>query len=39
MKRAELLGVHPHPLRYTAAVWGAENEVPMSKISQYLRTQ
>ena len=28
--------VNPHMLRHTAAVWMAENEIPMSQISQYL---
>lgn len=36
VKRSGLKGVHPHVLRHTAAVWMAENRVPMSEISQYL---
>lgn len=35
-KRAGLEDVTPHVLRHTAAVWMAENRVPMSEISQYL---
>jgi integrase len=34
--RAGLKGVHPHVLRHTAAVWMAEDGVPMSEIAQYL---
>ena len=36
VKRAGLEDVTPHVLRHTAAVWMAENRVPMSEISQYL---
>lgn len=28
--------INPHMLRHTSAVWMAENEIPMSQISQYL---
>lgn len=35
-KRAGLVGVSPHILRHSAAVWMAEAGVPMSEISQYL---
>lgn len=33
---AGLAGVTPHTLRHTAAVWMAEDGVPMSEIAQYL---
>lgn len=37
VKKASLKGgVSPHTLRHTAAVWMAENRVPMSEIAQYL---
>jgi integrase len=35
-ERAGLEGVTPYVLRHTAAVWMAEADVPMSKISQYM---
>lgn len=34
--RADLTGVTPKVLRHTAAVWMAEDRVPMSEIAQYL---
>ena len=36
VRRSGLKNVTPHVLRHTAAVWMAENRVPMSEISQYL---
>ena len=35
-KKAGLEDIYPHALRHTAAVWMAENGVPMSEIAQYL---
>ena len=35
-RRAKLKGVSPHVLRHTAAVWMAEDGVPMSEIAQFL---
>ncbi|AXS41004.1 site-specific integrase [Breoghania sp. L-A4] len=35
-KRAGLEGVSPHVIRHTAAVWMAEDNVPMEEIAQYL---
>lgn len=35
-RRAGLPWVTPHVLRHTAAVWMAQNRVPMSEIAQYL---
>ncbi|MEJ0012429.1 MAG: site-specific integrase [Bauldia sp.] len=34
--RANLADVTPHVFRHTAAVWMAENGVPMAEIAQYL---
>ncbi len=34
--RAGLEGVSPHVLRHTAAVWMAEDRIPMSEIAQFL---
>lgn len=36
VKRAGLKNVSPHVLRHTAAVWMAEDRVPMSEIAQFL---
>lgn len=36
VKRAGLVDVTPHDLRHTAAVWMAEDGVPMEEIAQYL---
>lgn len=36
VRRSGLKDVTPHVLRHTAAVWMAENRVPISEISQYL---
>ncbi len=35
-KKAGLVDIYPHALRHTAAVWMAEDGVPMSEIAQYL---
>ena len=35
-RKAGLVGVSPHVLRHTAAVWMAEGKVPMEEIAQYL---
>lgn len=35
-ERAKLKDVTTHTLRHTAAVWMAENRIPMSEIAQYL---
>jgi len=36
IKRAGLEGIRPHDLRHSAAVWMAEDGVPMSEIAQFL---
>ena len=35
-RKAGLVGVSPHVLRHTAAVWMAEGKVPMDEIAQYM---